>query len=170
MSFTKLIDVFLMPGECFVGDERYRVRTLVGSCVSMTLWHPRLRMGAISHFLLPGVSRRTGAGKSGTYGIDSAEMMVAELLRLGVPVNQCQGKIFGGGAMFPRHGNQVDIGRQNGDCARLLMKKYGVHVVSEDLFGEGHRQIIFTLKSGEVLCRQVPPNVASPAGRVKENA
>ncbi|WP_295990923.1 chemotaxis protein CheD [Rugamonas sp.] len=170
MSFSKAIDVFLLPGECFVGDERYRIRTLVGSCVSMTLWHPRVRIGAMCHFLLPGVSRRPGSAASGTYGIDAMDMMVAELQRLGVNLGQCQGKIFGGGAMFPRHDKQVDIGRQNGDCARLLMQKYGVHVVSEDLFGDGHRQLIFTLKSGEVLCRQVPLDAAAPVRRVKENA
>ena len=46
------IDVFLMPGEHFVGDARHRIRTLLGSCVSITLWHPQRRVGAMSHFLL----------------------------------------------------------------------------------------------------------------------
>jgi hypothetical protein len=40
MPDTKVIDIFLMPGDVFVGDEQYRVRTLLGSCVSVTLWHP----------------------------------------------------------------------------------------------------------------------------------
>lgn len=45
-------EVYLLPGEYFVGDARYRIRTVLGSCVSITLWHRPLRIGAMSHFLL----------------------------------------------------------------------------------------------------------------------
>ena len=74
-----------------------------------------------------------------------------------VPLAQCQGKIFGGGAMFPRSAKVRDIGMQNGDYARSMLQQHGIHVVSESLFGEGHRHLIFTIRSGEVLSRQVPP-------------
>ncbi|MBA5685625.1 chemotaxis protein CheD [Rugamonas apoptosis] len=172
MPEAKCIDIFLMPGDCFVGDEQYRVRTLVGSCVSVTLWHPRLRVGAMSHFLLPGSNRkRDKPGPAGTYGADAMDYLLAELDRLGVPLTQCEGKIFGGGAMFPRHARVKDIGMQNGDCARDLMRQHGIRIVSESLFGEGHRQLIFTIRTGEVLSRQVPPEFAlHPQPRNKEQA
>jgi len=167
---VKLTDIFLMPGDCFVGDQRHRIRTLVGSCVAMTLWHPHLRIGAISHFLLSGYARRRGAQPSGTYGVDAMSLLARELARLGAPIGQCRGKLFGGGAMFPgrSRGSIGDIGQQNGECARRLMREYGVQVVSESLFGVGHRQVIFNVASGEVLSRQVHP-AAAPAP-VKENA
>lgn len=158
MSSLKLIDIFLMPGDCFVGDRQYRVRTLVGSCVSMTLWHPGLRVGAMSHFLLPGRDRKRECAKCGIYGDDAMAYLLDQLALRGVAPAQCQGKIFGGGAMFPRHPCGNDIGQQNGACARALMRAHGVHLVSESLFGDGHRQVIFTIRSGEVLCRQVPPD------------
>jgi chemotaxis protein CheD len=160
MTDSKLIDVFLMPGDYFVGDERYRVRTLLGSCVSITLWHPAMRIGAMSHFLLPGHGRRAGerpSDKPGMYGADAMHLLVEGMARHGVPLIQCQGKIFGGGAMFPRSARVREIGTQNGDFARSMLHQQGIHVVSESLFGEGHRQLIFTIRSGEVLSRQVPP-------------
>jgi chemotaxis protein CheD len=171
MTDPKLTDIFLMPGDYFVGDERYRVRTLLGSCVSITLWHPGLRVGAMSHFLLPGTRaeqrrQRSGAAhadKPGMYASDAMDLLLAGLQSLGVQPGQCQAKIFGGGAMFPRSDKVRDIGMQNGDCARLLLQKSGIHVVSESLFGEGHRQLIFTIRSGEVLSRQVPPDPAPAA-------
>jgi chemotaxis protein CheD len=171
MSHPKLIDIFLMPGDYFVGDERYRVRTLLGSCVSITLWHPALRVGAMSHFLLPGgrASRGVAAAarhhdKPGIYGADAMELLLSGLAAHGVAPAQCQGKIFGGAAMFPRHAKVRDIGTQNGDFARELLQRHGIMVVSESLFGEGHRQLIFTIRSGDVLSRQVPPEtpVAPP--------
>jgi chemotaxis protein CheD len=162
MADSKLIDIFLMPGDYFVGDERYRVRTLLGSCVSITLWHPGMRIGAMSHFLLPGLSSgRRGndrpEDKPGMYGADAMRLLTQGMERRGAALVQCQGKIFGGGAMFPRNDKTTDIGMQNGDYARSMLHQHGIHVVSESLFGEGHRQLIFTIRSGEVLSRQIPP-------------
>ena len=160
MNHARLIDIFLMPGDYFVGDGQYRVRTLLGSCVSITLWHPALRIGAMSHFLLPGHGRRKNDrpnDKPGMYGADAMQLLVDGMAQQGVPLIQCQGKIFGGGAMFPRSEKVKDIGMQNGDYARSMLQQHGIQVVSESLFGEGHRQLIFTIRSGEVLSRQVPP-------------
>ena len=174
MPDAKLTDVFLMPGDYFVGDERYRVRTLLGSCVSVTLWHPSLRVGAMSHFLLPGSGHRKAHDKPGMYGDAAMDLLLDGLARHGVAPTQCQAKIFGGGAMFPRspnvRANVPDIGQQNGDFARRLLQQKGIHVVSESLFGEGHRQLIFTIRSGDVLSRQVPPEpkAAAPTGRTRE--
>ena len=171
MPDAKPIDIFLMPGDYFVGDERYRVRTLLGSCVSITLWHPGLRIGAMSHFLLPGDGRRRTDrpdDKPGMYGVDAMRLLTEGMERHGVTLVQCQAKIFGGGAMFPRNDKVRDIGMQNGDYARSMLQRQGIHVVSESLFGEGHRQLIFTIRSGEVLSRQVPPEPkpdAKPARR-----
>ncbi|MYN40492.1 chemotaxis protein CheD [Duganella sp. FT109W] len=160
MNDAKLIDIFLMPGDYFVGNGQYRVRTLLGSCVSITLWHPALRIGAMSHFLLPGHGRRKSDrpdDKPGMYGADAMQLLVDGMAQQGVPLIQCQGKIFGGGAMFPRSAKVKDIGMQNGDYARSMLQQHGIQVVSESLFGEGHRQLIFTIRNGEVLSRQVPP-------------
>lgn len=172
MTDAKPIDIFLLPGDYFVGDQRYRVRTLLGSCVSVTLWHPAMRIGAMSHFLLPGTGRKKHIDKPGMYGADAMELLVDGLARLGVPLMQCQGKIFGGGAMFPRNDKVRDIGTQNGDHARDMLQRHGIHVVSESLFGEGHRQLIFTIRSGEVLSRQVPPElrVVGRTRRTEEKA
>ena len=160
MADSKTVDIFLMPGDYFVGDERYRVRTLLGSCVSITLWHPAMRIGAMSHFLLPGHGRRRNdrpEDRPGMYAADAMQLLLDGLARHGVPLVQCQGKIFGGGAMFPRNDKTRDIGAQNGDYARSMLHQHGIHLVSESLFGEGHRQLIFTIRSGEVLSRQIPP-------------
>ena len=54
MATPRVTNIFLLPGEHFTGDARHRISTLLGSCVSITLWHPQLQVGAMSHFLLPG--------------------------------------------------------------------------------------------------------------------
>jgi chemotaxis protein CheD len=151
-----IIDIFLLPGEYFVGGPEYRIRTLLGSCVSMTLWHPGRRIGTMSHFLL---SARNSAGEDGLnsrYGEEALTLMLAELRAMAVDPAECQAKIFGGSKMFPgledrKAGN---IGRRNGEVARHLLHAHGIPLVSESLYGIGHRNIIFDVSSGHVWSRQ----------------
>jgi len=154
------IEVYLLPGEYFVGDARYRIRTVLGSCVSITLWHPRLRIGAMSHFLLserePGPGAERGAELSGRYGKDALALMVAQLQERGVRARECEAKVFGGGTMFPDLGasQQLGVGHRNGMAAERLLADYGIPVVSESLFGTGHRHILFDVATGDVWVRQ----------------
>lgn len=153
-----LTDIFLQPGEYFVADADYQLRTMLGSCVSITLWHPATRQGAMSHFLLPtrGASKPKQA-LDARYGDEALQLMLLELQRLGIPVAQCQGKIFGGGNMFPgklRAGG-LNVGQRNGEAALALMREHEIPVVSESLFGIGHRQIVFDVSNGDVWSHQV---------------
>lgn len=156
-----LIDIFLQPGEYFVGDADYQIRTMLGSCVSITLWNPPTRLGAMSHFLLPtyGVMDTAVRPMDARYGDEALALMLAELAQAGIEPSQCQGKIFGGGSMFPKHSraSNLHIGRRNGEAARALLQAQGIPIVSESLFGIGHRQIIFDVSTGDVWSNQVRP-------------
>lgn len=159
------IDVFLNPGEYFVGDGNYRVRTLLGSCVSITLWHPMRHIGAMSHFLVSRRSHRAASGLDARYGEEALQLMLGELDAIVINPHECQAKIFGGGNMFPeRRGARPHVGRRNGEAARELLQSHGIAVVSESLFGVGHRQIIFDIRSGDVWVRQVNPAAPSRDG------
>ena len=155
-----LIDIFLQPGEFFVADAEYQMRTMLGSCVSITLWHPFKRVGAMSHFLLPtrGASDKHD-GLDARYGDEAMQLMVGELRQMGVAASQCQGKVFGGGNMFPDHSHAgaINVGQRNGEAALDLLNRHGVPIVSESLFGIGHRQVIFDVRNGDVWCSQIPP-------------
>ncbi|MBK1712907.1 chemotaxis protein CheD [Rubrivivax gelatinosus] len=150
--------VLLQPGEYFVGNAGQRVRTMLGSCVSVTLWHARLRVGAMSHSLL---FSRAGTAPAATldarYGDEALTLMLRELLARKVVVAQCEAKIFGGGDMFPAQHKRgaAAVGRRNGEAARELLQRQGIEVVSESLFGFGHRQIVFDIESGHVWSRQL---------------
>jgi len=170
-------EIFLQPGEFFVGDASHRIRTVLGSCVSVTLWNPIEKVGAMSHFLL--ATRSAGAGLSagslrgmdGRYGDEALQLMLHELRRRGTQPALCQAKIFGGGDMFPRRRvrGALAIGRRNGEAARQLLQARGIEVISESLFGEGHRQIAFDVNTGHVWARQLPPS-AEPNTHFRDTA
>jgi chemotaxis protein CheD len=118
----------------------------------------------MSHFLLPSRgSAEPAADRDARYGDDAMLLMLGELRRLGISPNQCQGKVFGGGNMFPDRAlaGAINVGQKNGEAALDLLNHYGVPIVSESLFGIGHRQVIFDVSNGDVWCHQVPPGLGS---------
>jgi chemotaxis protein CheD len=155
-------EVFLQPGEYFVGDASHRICTFLGSCVSVTLWDADKRIGAMSHFLL--ASRcddgEYTAGLDARYGDEALHLMLRELARRDVRPAQCQAKVFGGGDMFSAHtsGDMFNIGRRNGEAARALLQARDIELISESLYGPGHRHIVFDVGLGHVWSRQVRPS------------
>lgn len=154
-------DVFLKPGDCFVGHRGQRVHTLLGSCVAITLWHPPTGAGGMCHFLLAG--RPPGASEDTRYGDVALGAMVRGLARLGVRARDCEAKLFGGGAMFGRHG-PYHIGRRNGEGARALLAQHAIVVCAHSLFGRGHRKVVFDLKTGDVWVQHAPGAVGPRGG------
>jgi chemotaxis protein CheD len=118
-------------------------------------------MGGMSHFLLP---TRSGSGsgpeRDGRYGDEALQLMLDELKKYGLRPEDCEAKIFGGGNMFPDHDHAgaLQVGRRNGEAARDLLLARSIPVVSESLFGNGHRQIIFDVSNGDVWSRQIGPS------------
>ncbi len=147
-------EVFLAPGKHFVGDRRHRVHTLLGSCVSITLWHARWRIGAMSHFLLAQRAASADDGLDARYGADALALMQRDLAALGVSAEACEAKVFGGADMFPAQHHSLHVGRRNGDAAHALLAAQGIRVVSHSLFGSTHRRIVFDIASGDVWARQ----------------
>lgn len=154
------IDIHLKPGEYFTGDRRHRIHTYLGSCVSIALWQPERKVGAMSHFLLSGRVGNNGSvvpELDGRYAEESLLLMLRELARMKVAPADCVAKIFGGGNMFPALNGglaQRGIGYLNGEAARVLLRKHRIPIVSESLFGVGHRQIVFDVGNGDVWARQ----------------
>lgn len=162
------IDVVLQPGEYAVADHRHRILTLLGSCVSITLWHPARRIGAMSHFLVPGRQPLEGAAAppalDARYGDEALALMLQGLKGHGVAAQDCEAKVFGGGDMFPKVPAQgPSVGRRNGEMARQLLKAHGLVLRSESLFGKGHRKIVFDIADGSVWSRQAPLQPEGPA-------
>ena len=167
----KAIDIFLQPGEFFVAQGSCKIRTLLGSCVAITLWHPRKRIGAMSHFLLATRGQRPVIELDGRYGDEAMLLMLHELARLDVKPVHCEAKLFGGGDMFPQNlvAHSPTVGENNGECAHRLLHAHRIQLVSESLFGEGLRQIIFDVARGDVWARQIKPTQMGESN-IKETA
>jgi chemotaxis protein CheD len=154
------LEIFLQPGEHYFGGEDTRIRTILGSCVALTLWHATRRIGGMCHFMLPCRNRPRRARLDGKYADEALELLLGEIKGAVSQPGDYVLKAFGGGRMFREHGGP-DVAARNAETARELARKSGLHIAAEDLGGEGHRSIIFDIWSGDVWVKHMGlgPNV-----------
>ena len=96
-----VMDVFLQPGDFYFGDSETRIRTLLGSCVAITIWHPRLHIGGMCHYMLPRRPRHKADDVlDGRYAEDVMQLFMHELKRSKTKPTEYKAKLFGGGNMF----------------------------------------------------------------------
>lgn len=155
-----VLEIFLQPGELYFGEQKTRIRTLLGSCVAVTVWHARRRIGGMCHYMLP-CRPKKGADHvlDGRYADEAMQIFLREMRRARTPPWEFQVKLFGGGRMF-EHGNRprrhVDISERNVDYGRQIISRLGFDISAEDLGGVGHRNVILDLWSGDVWVRRAP--------------
>lgn len=146
--------LFLNPGEYFCGGPEVRIRTILGSCVAITLWHPDALLGGICHYLLP-QSTTASDGNNPRYADGAMVMMADWISRSGTNIKDYRAKIFGGGNMFCHQMNaKNNIGLKNIEAGRSLLNKYGIRLYAEDVGGNGYRNIIFDIRNGDVWVRR----------------
>ena len=149
--------VFLHPGEfCFMEDAAH-VHTILGSCISITLWHPKLHIGGMCHFTLPKHPHksRVKEGLDGRYADDVMVMFKDAAKKFGTKLSEYDAKIFGGGNMMRSEGENLEgsIGSKNAAAAMQLLMEENVAIQVAHVGEFGHRRIVFDVNSGDVWVR-----------------
>jgi chemotaxis protein CheD len=152
VTLDVLREVYLRPGDFCFGEGRLRISTLLGSCISIVLWHPLLAHGGMCHYMLPDRKQsRCNLPPDGKYGEEAMELFMLELKKRRTLPAQYQVNIYGGGNMFDESASTgMEIGKQNIEKAYSLLDERGFTVTREHLGSFGHRKIEFDVWTGEV--------------------
>ena len=128
------------------------MRTLLGSCVSITLWHPDLKVGGICHYMLPERTRANTARHDGKYAEEAFMLLLREVEKCGAPLREYEAKLFGGGNMFPRDTRcpKNNVGQRNAEVGKSLLTRHGLTPRAQHVGGAGHRTLIFDISNGDV--------------------
>jgi chemotaxis protein CheD len=148
--------VILNPGDYHFGGGHTRIATLLGSCVSITVWHPRRRIGGMCHYML--AERRVNARHSahdtldGRYADDAMTLLIQDMVAAGSRPSEYEAKLFGGGNMFniERKGDAMHVGSRNVVRGRELLAANKISLVAEHVGGNGRRKLYLDLHSGHV--------------------
>lgn len=149
---AELPQVWLKPGELFVAKKPSLVTTILGSCITVCLFHPRQIAGAMCHCQLPSGALGTGA-HAFRYVDSTLPKMLQKLNRLGVPYSEMQAKLFGGARVNSTNGRKhfgPRIGQSNIDMARHVLLEHNVPLVAECVGGHKGYKLFFHSSSGGV--------------------
>jgi chemotaxis protein CheD len=154
--------VYLKPGEMFFSDEPAVVETVLGSCLSVTMFHRQRRLGAICHGILPICGEQKechGNCLEGFKYVDCSIHRMAQIFdRYKVPRGRIEVKCFGGADMFTRQiegPGIASIGRRNIIAAQKILTSEGLKLDVQDVGGFQGRKIFFHTHTGKVLLKRL---------------
>lgn len=160
---ASLPQTYLKPGELLVTHEPTLVTTVLGSCVAVTFFSPRLRLAAICHAMLPRPKQRGSVPEESDtrfkYLSEAIPYMAEKFARLGISPLEVDVKLFGGGNVIG--GKQPDrperrLGSVNVQTARDLLEAASFQIRASNVGGDRGRKILFDTSTGEVRHKHLP--------------
>lgn len=154
----ELPEVHVQPGEIQLVRRPHILRTILGSCVSVTFWNSRIGIGALCHGVLP----KCPAGVQAPEGFRYLDFAILELLRqierLGAAPGELQIKVFGGGDVLPVRRSiprKPTIGHLNCQAALDILRRESLKIAAFDLGGNSGRVIQFHTDTGDVFLKRL---------------
>jgi len=162
-----MLKKYLGMGEVIITADPMIIWTILGSCVSITLFNKRLGLAAICYAQLPEKEHSNGMRCSDTcpkpcFRNDKGEstkflscafnLMLEKFKSNGVINNEMSAGIYGGASMFKYIYvyREKSIGDQNVELAYRLCNRNKIRVVDDDTGGEVGRRLKFNTLNGKI--------------------
>lgn len=145
LEFAQSVDVAVGMGQAICAAEPNRLTTIVGSCVAVTLYAPRRRLGMLGHIVLP---KSRGNGDNLAKFADTAiPYMISTLQSKGVLLSDLTAKVTGGAFMFG-DSQFSRIGESNMQAAIEALASAGLSIAGRDAGGNSGRRVCLDLATG----------------------
>jgi chemotaxis protein CheD len=152
---SELKQVYLHPGDLYTSPEPAMIKIILGSCVAVCLYNPRLSIGGATHFLLPSLE---GDGQlSPRYGNVAIERLLQELRLAGSRNKDLHAELYGGACVLSAfsNGKREGIGEQNIRMALDTLSHEAIPIMSRDTGGTKGRKITMRTDTGEIACKLI---------------
>jgi chemotaxis protein CheD len=128
----------------------------LGSCVAVTLYDPRQRVGGLAHVLLPDPSMARDGSNPGRFASEAVPMLLEGMRAQGGRAPYIA-KLAGGAALFGQLLGTAagQMGERNVIAARAALARAGIAIAAEDCGGSGGRSVTFDVSTGEMTVRGV---------------
>lgn len=154
-------EVYVLPGESHLVAEPAIMRTVLGSCVGVTFWIPRLGIGALCHPMLPTFPVKChvkmGLAASRRYVDFAIRDLIQQIDNLGASRGEVEVKLFGGGdvLLVTNEASRPTVGYLNCEVALRVLAEEGFAVAASSLGGTCGLNIQFHTGTGEVLLKRL---------------
>jgi chemotaxis protein CheD len=139
-------------GQAVLAHEPARLTTILGSCVAVTLYAPRRRLGVLGHVVLP--QSKGSSSNPAKFADTAVPHMLATLKSQGVEPKELAAKLAGGARMFGNDSG-AQIGTANVQAVVQALEAAGISIVGSDVNGTSGRRICFDLATGCITVTSV---------------
>lgn len=144
--------ILLSPGEVIFSDKALQVKTILGSCVAITIWHPN-KFGGLCHFLIANKHKTTDTKTTNyRYGEDALHFLYMKMSDH-APVHEYELRLFGGANMYASNTSPT-VGENNVAYAKHWAKQHNLNFTQQDILGKQSRSLFFDLRTGNVCLQQ----------------
>lgn len=146
------LDVRIGIGELVVSKSPAVVRTLVGSCVGVTLYDPLRKVGGMAHIVHPESNGRVD--QPGKYGDTAIRELLRNLNGLGAEQRRLVAKYAGGAKMLNAFSSNP-IGDLNVEMIERILTQFSIPILGKDCGGKNGRRLTLDLTLGTLRIETV---------------
>ena len=133
----------------------------LGSCIGICLYEERLKIGGLSHIMLPDSSMFPKTGTNRMKFADTAIYdMLQELIKKGADPHRLTARIAGGAQMFKVQAESPlgAIGARNIKSVRNVLEHFRIPIIVEDVGLNYGRTVFFELDTGTMRVQSLNKN------------
>ena len=139
-------------GEIDVAMKDGVLRTLLGSCVGLSLYDRKQKIGGLAHIVLP--ASRGATEYPGKFVDTAIPMLVRQMEKLAGSNLKLTAKIAGGANMFSTKA-ETTIGVQNIEASEQMLSQMGILIAARHLGGAQGRRMSLDIHTGLVVVEMV---------------
>jgi len=154
--FNDVSSRYLLPGEIHFDDQPIMVNTVLGSCISVTMFNKEKRIGMICHGMMPSSKETFKKDENCMKYLDCCILNMHEKFSsYNIKPNDVEVKIFGGSDMFAYNGTGDTIGQKNISSAIYNLANFNYEIIAKDIGGQFTRKLYFSTETGIVYVRKI---------------
>jgi chemotaxis protein CheD len=162
MKLKRSADCYLKPGDFHLALTPTLIKTVLGSCITVTMYSSRAGIGAACHALLPACRgeamscRQVKCPAKSRYVECIIPEMILQFQEQGVVMNELEIKLFGGAdIMKASPADHQWVGKTNVQMAKTVLARVGMTIKSSDIGGTVGRKLIFDTGTGDVWIKRL---------------
>ncbi len=164
-DFSQLPLVYIKPGEACYSKNPIVVSTVLGSCISITMFSRNIKYAGISHCQLPYCkdcnSDCTNCKDPYKYVDCTIKVMIKKFEKMQIQRKDIEVKIFGGADVLKTNSpdkRMSTVGKQNIQMAIETLSKLNMTATVTDVGGQSGRKLFFLTKTGEIYLNRLNTN------------
>ena len=149
----------ILPGQYYVSRNDELIATVLGSCISVCITDPILKIGGMNHFMLPAYNSANDDAWGSTvinaqtrYGNFAMEHLINDIIKHGGQKSRLELKVIGGGRVMKE---MTDVGLRNISFIYDYIADERLKLVKEDVGDRFPRKVLFHPMNGRVWVRKL---------------